>query len=69
MKTNDISNATPGLQTINECPRVLPEKHPAHSNGKPAVSSTTTNINVWFVPLSLIQLPIKTAYENSLDPR
>jgi len=60
MKIDDISNATPQLQTINECVRALPEMNPAHSIGKPGVLTTTTHINVRFVPLSLIQLQIKT---------
>jgi hypothetical protein len=68
MKSDDISNATPRLQTINECLRVLPEMLPAHSNGKPGVPSMTAHINVRFVPLSMVQLQIKTSHENSLNP-
>ena len=32
---------------------------PAHSNGKPAVSSTTINIDVRFAPISTDQIQIK----------
>ena len=69
METDNFNSAKPRLQTINECLRMLPETHPAHSNGKPDVPSTTTHISVRFVPLSLFQLPIKTSHENSLNPK
>jgi len=68
MNTGDISNSLPQAQTINECLRALPETQPAHSNGKPAVSPSTTNISVRFAPVSLLHLQIRTAYENSLAP-
>jgi len=59
MKTSDISNAMPRLQTINECLRTHSPLCPAHSNGKPAVPSTTTHINVRFAPTSPIELEIR----------
>jgi hypothetical protein len=68
MKTDDIYNTAPRLQTINECLRVLPETYPAHSNGKPGVPSMTTHISVRFAPISPVQLQIKTSHENSLNP-
>jgi hypothetical protein len=40
------------LQTINECLRAQPQIGPASSNGKPVVSSTTTNKNDRFAPLA-----------------
>ncbi|HTX21520.1 MAG TPA: hypothetical protein VMD27_06665 [Candidatus Aquilonibacter sp.] len=68
MKTENPGDMTPQLQTINECLRALPETYPAHSNDKPGVPSTTTHLNVRFVPLSLFQLQIKMLYENNLNP-
>jgi hypothetical protein len=52
MKINDINHMMPRIQTINECLRVQPLLCPAHSNGKPVVSSTTTNKNDRFAPIS-----------------
>jgi hypothetical protein len=47
-----INDMMPRRQTINECLRAQPSIGPAHSNGKPVVSSTTTNLNDRFAPIS-----------------
>jgi hypothetical protein len=65
MKTDDINNVRPRLQTINECLRVPPEACPAHSNGEPDAPSTTNNIGVRFAHDSLLQLQIKHAMKTT----
>jgi hypothetical protein len=52
LKFNDLNNVRTRLQTINECLWTQPRIGPASANGKPAVSSTTTNKNDRFAPLS-----------------
>ena len=52
MKFNEINDVRTRLQTINECLRAQPLMCPAHLNGKPVVSSNTTNKNDRFAPLS-----------------
>jgi len=52
LKFNEINDVRTRLQTINECLRAQPPIGPASSNGKSVVSSTTTNKNDRFAPLS-----------------
>jgi len=68
MKTDDFSETMLQLQTINECQRMLPEIHSAHSNDKPGVPSLTTHISVRFVPLSIFQPQIKKLHESRPTP-
>ena len=55
---NNIS-AMSQAQTINECLRGQTSVNPAHSNGKPDVSSTTINIDVRFASHSTQPVQIK----------
>ena len=60
MNTYDSKNTMLRLQTIiSECRRALPASTPAHSIGKPDISSTITNINVRFAANSSLPLKIK----------
>lgn len=51
MKFNDFNDTRTRLQTVNKCLRAQPPIGPASSNGKPVVSSTTTNNNDRFAIL------------------
>jgi hypothetical protein len=51
LKFDDINHTVPRLETINECLRTQIPISPAHSNGKPVVSSTTTNPSVRFASI------------------
>jgi hypothetical protein len=56
----DINNKMVWLQSTGGLLRAQPMMLcPAHSDGKPGVSSTVTKINVRFAPDSLLQLEIK----------
>jgi hypothetical protein len=52
LKFNSFNDVMTRFQPTNECLRAQPVISPAHSNGKPVVSSTTTNQNDRFAPLS-----------------
>lgn len=56
------------LKPINECCEQNPVTTGfAHSNGKPAATSTTTNINVRFAPVLPVEVGIRrlTKYSNT----
>jgi hypothetical protein len=59
MKIYGIHNTIPKAQTINECLRGQSALCSAHSNGKPVVFLTTTNINARFATDPLLQFQIK----------
>ena len=59
MKRDGTNQVMPRRQTISECLRERHTANPAHSNGKPDVPSTTTNINVRFAPISMIGFEIQ----------
>jgi hypothetical protein len=65
MNPDSDHHPLPRQPTINECLRERHTTNPAHSNGKPVVPSTTTNINVRFAPISSLELEIKQAMKTT----
>jgi hypothetical protein len=60
MNTYDSKNTMLRLQTIiSECRRAQTASTPAHSIGKPDISSMITNINVRFAAMASLPLKIK----------
>lgn len=54
MKINDTNDVLKWLRTINECRRTQVPRYHASSDGKPFVTSTTTNPNVRFASISRV---------------